>query len=147
MLHLGPFAKCKRAYTTVEIEILGCKACNTSKHWESHHYCPECGSAFAVTGTEPENTDTIDAFDLTERMNEALCHYHLNEDVTLYLPNRERGSARKMDMKSEYQRMSDSVIHDELQWFQSQFKDEIAVLKREYGDSVEIAWGFVRISD
>jgi len=148
----GPYIKAKIELKKTPYDVNACpkvECRNYRKDSSSVKFCDSCGSEITKQ-TRTKMSPTVDWWDLTEKMHEALSvrqNDSAPKDFNLYVPNHGRGQKRKHSFSPDYTDyfFLESVEPEaEIAWFKEMFADEIKAVEEAYGsDKVTIGWGII----
>jgi hypothetical protein len=156
--YVGPYARCavERVPTTkLQIACLNAQCKNHERYHDGHSFCPRCGSKIG-TVEHTELDFAIDAYDVSEEIDEALCNPGGDEymrwteanSAHLWIPNRGMpGRDPHLESREPFSlaEITSDMVDKERATFLAMFEDEIAILIARYGAGrVAIHWGVIQ---
>ena len=148
-IYVGPYVRCENKPVDVEKHVLACSKPLCPRPGLESQFCATCGSVLIQKAVK-ERRKPVDSHDVCEEIRERLYPFgaHMGDnalpDYDLYVANVSwhGESSRNLDDIVGESRILDSDPPSERVHFEMAFKDEIARIRRAYGDkNVEVHWG------
>lgn len=153
--HVGPYLVCglkNNKLITIKVPLRGTCSNTLCKNYKKEiqsNYCSECGSK-ATEGYEEKSVNSIDVASIEEEISLSLFFIRHplwleKKDINIWVSNRKLKIDEIKFNMSNYVKTDDitgDIIEKHKKIFAEEYADEIAVIKKHYGeDQVRIEWG------
>lgn len=152
-VNLGPYLECKNRIERVFVECQGCSKCKTEVWNEKIKFCEVCGTAVGKY-KKIEFQPVVDVNDLIDTLDEVLMNFDILKpikNIDFWISNQRNTACFSKDLADDYDNKSgvyeltDTVISEELEAFETYFKKQIDIIRKAYGQAnVKLKWGVIR---